>query len=209
VITIGLNKQLDNRVFKDFWDFSVAGADFGAGIKRDHPGIKMENHEEYIEKYYRDHAEILEKNRGELTVALDQAQDKFSKEMGKLFGLDFNQDNYQGYLSIFDCNPRFIETNSFQVFYQRDLEGKLEVVFHESLHFMFFKYCDLKFKKETGNLAKDFGPLWELSEIFNVIVLKEKLFYPQLTEKLTTYQEVWTKTGGDVPTFLAEALKDL
>jgi hypothetical protein len=48
---------------------------------------------------------------------------------------------------------------------------KLEVVFHELLHFIFFDYCDSFLKEETKDLDKNKGVLWELSEIFNVIVL--------------------------------------
>jgi len=68
----------------------------------------------------------------------------------------------------------------------------LEVVLHESLHFAFFEYCDNKLSETTSKYNKNNGPLWELSEIFNVIVLnmpeyrkilkrEEFLFYPDLT----------------------------
>ncbi|HBD92850.1 MAG TPA: hypothetical protein DC057_01610 [Spirochaetia bacterium] len=205
MIQILLNKELDYEVYVDFHNHSQAGADFGAKIKQDHPNINLENYKKYIDDFYVVHeAEILEKQE-EINKALLEKQDKFFVALKEIFGTDFSNENYQGYLSIFNCNPRYLETKTFQIYYKRELIDMLEVAFHESTHFAFFEYLDKNFSERIKNLDKNKGILWELSEIFNVIVLnlpvfkeiigkEEKLFYPGLENKLNKAKEIWNSS---------------
>ena len=54
---IELNKQLDKEVYLDFCDTVVAGVDFGANIRRNHPNITKENYVKYIDDFYTSHKE--------------------------------------------------------------------------------------------------------------------------------------------------------
>jgi hypothetical protein len=47
---INLNKELDYEIYKDFYNFSVAGADFGKEIKDEHPSITIENYKKYLDE---------------------------------------------------------------------------------------------------------------------------------------------------------------
>ena len=165
---------------------------------------------------YKNHNEnlaILEKGRDDFSVALSKKQEILFDALKSIFKTDFSANLYKGYISIFDCNPRFVETKDFQVFYKRSIENKLAVVFHEILHFAFFDYCDTNFSEKVKNLDKNSGKFWELSEIFNIIVLntepfinitnqEEKLFYPQLAEKLEQAKIVLDRVNGDVKEFI-------
>ena len=53
MITIGIDQNLDKEVYFDFADFAVAGMDFGARIRRDHPTVTRENYEQYITDFYK------------------------------------------------------------------------------------------------------------------------------------------------------------
>lgn len=218
MIKIFLNKELDYRTYENFCDFTVAGADFSAKIKKDHPEINLENHREYIDSFYSKNQKVLEKSCEEINELILQKETGFFQAVYKLFETDYSKTDYKGYLSIFDCNPRFIEDKTFQIFYRKNLSDKLEVIFHEILHFIFFDYCDKNFSAETKNLDKNSSKLWELSEIFNVIVLnlpefqnilrkEEKLFYPNLSEKLEASKKIWTENNGNVFTFIKKYLK--
>lgn len=176
MISIELNKKLDYEVYKNFCSFSVAGADFAALIKKDHPSILLENAEQYIYNFYNENTTVLEQSCDDLIDALRGKQKEFFDALKVLFKIDFASNNYKGYISIFNCNPRFVETNEFQVFYKRNTIEKLAVVFHEILHFAFFEYCNANFAEKTHGLDKNSGKLWELSEIFNVIVLNTPQF---------------------------------
>ena len=149
-----------------------------------------------------------------------EKQDLFFDAVENLFKKDFRDIKASGFLSIFDCNPRYLEEKSFQMFYKRNDMDKLEVVFHELLHFIFFDYCDSFLKEETKDLDKNKGVLWELSEIFNVIVLnlpqfreilqgEECLFYSDLKEKLKIANSLWLDSRGDIKNFITSYLKKL
>lgn len=84
----------------------------------------------------------------------------------------------------------------------------------------FFDYCDSFLKEETKDLDKNKGVLWELSEIFNVIVLnlpqfreilqgEECLFYSDLKEKLKIANSLWLDSRGDIKNFITSYLKKL
>ena len=209
MISIELNKKLDHEVYKDFCNLKIAGADFSALIKKEHPDISLENSEQYIDNFYKTNAVVLQKSCDDLLGAINLKQDIFFGALENLFKTDFRQTSFKGYLSIFDCNPRFVESNEFQVFYKRSLNSKLAVIFHEVLHFAFFAYCEANFAEKMKGLDKNSGKLWELSEIFNVIVLntkefskitcrEEKLFYPQLQDKLDEARMIWAKSNGQL-----------
>ncbi len=216
MIKISINKKLDYDVYDDFKDFSVEGADFGTKIKRDYPNITANNFKDYIDLFYEDNAEIFQKCCDDMNAELLSKQIFFFDTVGKVFGFDASNENFHGYVSMFDCNPRFIDSKEFQIFYGKEIEDKTEVVFHEILHFIFFDYCSRNLSQETGSLEKNSGKLWELSEIFNVIVLnmpefrdllgrEEKLFYPELKTKLAAVKNVWNK-GYNLKEFILQSL---
>ena len=219
MIKISLNRQLDYETYDNFKNFSVAGADFGATIKRDHPAITKDNFKDYIDKFYKDNAEVLKKACDEINTAIISKQRIFFESVEKIFDIDASGENFRGYISIFNCNPRFVESKEFQIFYKKEIGEKIEVVFHEILHFIFFDYCSKKISQEIKNLDRNSGKLWELSEIVNVIILnlqefrtligrEEKLFYPNLKEKLTIIQDIWNK-NHDMKKFIEQSLKNL
>lgn len=220
MIKISLNKELDYEVYADFNNLSVAGADFGGKIKKDHPGISLENYRKYIDDFYFDNqAEISEKLELVNNLIVEK-QNKFYPALDDIFHTDFSADSYQGYLSIFDCNPRWPETKTFQIFCKKDPPHMLEVTCHESLHFAFFDYLGKNFAAQTEGLGKNSGILWELSEILNVIILNlppfkdilgmdELLFYPELKEKLAAALKIWNSCSGDINEFISRYLREM
>jgi len=220
MITISLDKKLDEKVFCDFHEFSIAGVDFGEKIKQDHPNITKDNYLTYIDNFYKENSLEMQNSLIKINKILLEKQDLFFDAVENLFKKDFRDIKASGFLSIFDCNPRYLEEKSFQMFYKRNDMDKLEVVFHELLHFIFFDYCDSFLKEETKDLDKNKGVLWELSEVFNVIVLnlpqfreilqgEECLFYSDLKEKLKIANSLWLDSRGDIKKFITSYLKKL
>lgn len=217
MISIQLNKKLDKEIYLDFCDLKFAGANFGERIKKDHPNLNKNNYSEYIDSYYKENKEQLESAVNELQKEIANIEPNIFQSLKNIFGVDFSDEKYVGYLSIFDINPRFLDTKTFQVYCQRDLLGKIEVVIHEITHFAFFAYCNKFLPEITGKLDKNSGPLWELSEIFNIIILnqpdfieitkrEELLFYPELKDKLTQIEKVWRDTGVELNDFITKSL---
>ena len=82
----------------------------------------------------------------------------------------FPEGKYIAYASIINCNPRFLDSKTFQFFYKKPVTDAIHTIAHELLHFIFFDFVKKKLRKEIRQLSED--QLWDLSEIFNVVVLE-------------------------------------
>lgn len=219
MIRIELDQRADLETYGDFSNLTVGGADFGKRIRATHPAITAENFQEYIRAYYQDNEGLLARGVRELQDAVDATSQGFFAAAREFFNEDYSQNAYVGALSIFDCNPRFVETQSFQVFFQRDLSGKVGVAYHEILHFVFFDYCERHCADAVRGRSSNGGSYWELSEILNVILLNqpafqaivgrpEKLFYPALAEIFPEIEKIWNDRS-DMESFVEESLRVL
>ena len=209
---IELNKKLDKEVYMDFCDAFVGGADFGKKIQDEYPKITKDNHAEYIDDFYSSNISVLKGIIKDTEKCFDEIKDPLFNELQKCFGKDHSKENYTCYLSIFDCNPRYLENKSFQVYYRRSHDMRKEVIAHELTHFAFYDFCH--------NLGiKEDNVLWELSELFNVIFLnlptiqkavgaEELLFYPGLKDKMEGIKEIWSKQV-DIEKFIKTSLRYL
>ncbi|OGF85684.1 hypothetical protein A2Z63_00070 [Candidatus Giovannonibacteria bacterium RIFCSPLOWO2_02_44_8] len=202
MIKIALNIKLDYQIYAEFRDFSVLGVDFGLQIKKNHPDINLKNYKKYIDEFYKENGAAIEISTSELSGTINQKSDLYFTAIKKYFGVDYSKENYKGYISIFDCNPRFVDDKSFQVFYEKSGLDKLRVCFHEITHFTFFDYFEKLLPAKYESLDRNSGVLWELSEIINVILLnepefrsilqkEEKLFYPSLENKFKEIKTIW------------------
>ena len=191
------NKQLDKEIYLGFREAVVGGVNFGEKIKKDHPLITKENHSENIDNFYQENQNELEAVKKDTEKCFADIEKPLFTELQKYFSRDFSQENYTCFLSIFDCNPRFLENKTFQVYYKRSHDLRKEVITHELTHFAFYDFCH-------GFGINDSQALWELSEIFNILFLnlpplraaigaEEQLFYPELKEKMVMIQTIWSK----------------
>lgn len=204
-----LNKQLDKEVYTAFYEAVVGGVDFGKKIRDDHPDITKENYSGYIDDFYAKHNSELENTLNDTKKCFDEIKNVLFLELQKYFGQDLSKEKYTCYLSIFNCNPRYLESKSFQVYYKRSYDMRKEVIAHELTHFAFYDFCH-------GLGIKDSKDLWELSEIFNVIFLnlppirnsigtEELLFYPGLKNKLEAIKLIWAEQS-DAKKFIETSL---
>ena len=217
MIEITLDKNLDKKTFLKFFELKAGGVDFGEKITKNHPAISKDNYQEYIDYYYDKNKEELTKSLLEINNLAQQKQADFFNAIKDIFKQDFSSKEYCGTLSIFDCNPRYLDKNIFQVYYKRSNQDKLGVVFHEVLHFIFFDYCRAHFESIVNGMDQNQGKYWDLSEIFNVIVLnqppfqkilkkRENIFYPKHKEIYSTIEKIWRKSNRDMKRFISESL---
>lgn len=218
MIQIKIDQTLDVQTYQGFSSLIIGGVNFGEKIRSKHPDISSLNYHEYIQKYYQENEKQLLACSKELQNEVDGKAHDFFLAIESIFKIDFSLVEYSGVISIFDCNPRFVEEHLFQVYFDRDLIGKVGVVYHEVLHFIFFDYC----KKYCADLIdgrdENRGAYWELSEIFNVIILNqidfqkilgrpEKMFYPELVAILLEVEQIWTETAGNLRDFIEQSLR--
>ena len=177
-----LNKKLDERMAEEFLNMHGGGIDFGKGIIKIHPQLKsvrslkdITQREKairiYLDRYYRIHKALMHRKIELLRLAWCKREKEFVAITENFFGgFRFPKGKYIAYVSIINCNPRFLESKTFQFFYKKPLADTTYTIAHELLHFIFFDFVETKLKKEIKRLSGD--QLWDLSEIFNVVVLK-------------------------------------
>ncbi len=136
-----LNKKLDKEIYLGFREAIVGGVNFGEKIKKGHPLITKGNHIEYIDNFYKEKQNELETVRKETEKCFGDIENPLFTELQKYFSFDFSKNDYICYLSIFDCNPRFLENKTFQVYYKRSYDLRKEVIAHELTHFAFYDFC--------------------------------------------------------------------
>jgi len=220
MIKIILNKQLEEEVYLDFFDYKIGGIDFGGLILKDHPDLNKNNYKEYIDTFYVKNEKELEKQLFELNKSLDNTQNIFFDVLRSIFKKDYSEREYNGALSIFDCNPRYLDKKFFQIYYKRGPLNKRKVAYHEVLHFIFFDYCDEYLPHLTAGLDKNSGSYWALSEIFNVIILNkpelqiflkdpEGMFYPELKDDCVSIEKIWRRVDENIENFIEASLEFL
>ncbi len=213
-----LNKKLDKQMAVVFLDVKRGGIDFSNGIFNVHPEIaylkkilKRNKREEiinkYFDKFYKSHEDYLKKKALEFFKEWNKVETAFIAITDRLFNsYHFPKGQYIGYLSIVDCNPRFLRSKTFQIFYAHP-RGVKYVTAHELLHFIFYDYAIKKYPEIFKKLDTGSGIFWDLAEIFNVIVLslpkfkklhkQEKVFcYPEHKKYLPELKKLWQRTSN-------------
>lgn len=180
-ITFGLNKELDKEMAFEFLDNEAGGVDFSQGITTPHPelkNVKKGNEQErkeiisdYFDKYYKKHGDELLNRVEQFRKEWEPVENKFIEQINKIFkNPEAPEGKYIGYLSIINCNPRFLDSKTFQIFY-RHRAGSNYVTSHEVLHFFFYDYADRNHSNIFAELKPNDGIYWGLAELFNDVIL--------------------------------------
>jgi len=166
------------------------------------PEAKKAFNDEYVDDYYITYRKELENAKDKMASDWLIISRRFFELTDKLFGIPWPEGKYVCYLSIFNCNPRFIETKEFQVFYKHPATTNY-VCAHEMLHFIFYSYVEKNFSREYGKLGEKV--IWKLSEIFDDVVLrlpefvaitgqKDPAFYSETRQELDNAIKLWGET---------------
>ena len=216
-VTFQLNQDIDAHVGLDFLE-KQNGIDFS-----EHPllreTLKVEGKarkkivDDYVHRYYQDHKVELKNSLTSLQTEWEKVEPEFFDITNKLFnGYQWPSGDYKGFPSIFNCNPRWLETKSFQV-YRNNVVGTSYSVAHEMLHFIFYDYLeknDPDYIEQIGN-----EKLWSLSEVFDKLAFEQPEYkkfkpkvpssYPQLQSTVTTLREKLIGKPFNIQSFLTEA----
>ena len=219
-----LNKSLDKEVCFNFLEHKKAGADFGAAIIRLYPqlvkakGLPPKQKQllvnKYIDKYYQAQKERLNLACKEAEKQWQKIEKQFYLATDKIFSHPWPKGKYIAYLSIFNCNPRFLETKTFQLFW-RDSRGYPAIIAHEMVHFLFYDYLEKHFP-QAENISAD--KIWSLSEVINFFILDSSPFHHLIGQKESLYPDLDTQAHKLLPVwkksknfrnFLSSSLKFL
>lgn len=230
-IKFELNKELDKQMALVFLSriAKVGGVDFSQGVTNPHPALKeVKTKEEsdrkelinkYFDKYYEKHEDELKSDIIEFKNNWSRVELKFIKQINKIFkNPDLPKGKYIGYLSIINCNPRFLDSKTFQIF-NKHLAGSNLVVAHEVLHFFFYDYANNKYPEVFKDLDTNKGIYWMLAELFNDVILslpefveihgnKEVQSYPKHQEYSKYMKKLWND-NPDIDNWLIEGFEYL
>lgn len=203
-----LNKELDKEMMREFFDMKAGGIDFSQGIYAMHPALHGKKNERdiwrYCDEYYKENYTLLQRKRNSFQKEWDTFGPPILQAMQNVFyGMDYPKGKYKGYLSIIDCNPRFVWNKTFQVFFNHPLEVRFTTA-HEILHFLFFAYMEEHHPDIYYEGNPEEGYLWDMSEIFNSVVLSRKefvklhdidrmIYYPNHEKGIRENLEKWNK----------------
>jgi hypothetical protein len=191
-----LNKKLDERMANEFLNVHGGGINFGEGIVRIHPQLKSvisskditqrkKSIRLYFDNYYQIHRTAMLHKLKRVRDAWRKQEQEYIATTGNLFGgFQFPEGKYIAYASIINCNPRFLDSKTFQFFYKKSVADAIYTIAHELLHFIFFDFVKKKLRKEIKHLSED--QLWDLSEVFNVVVLKSPRYHHIINQKFVT-----------------------
>lgn len=181
MVKFQLNKQLDKDMASQFLGTVFGGVDFGRSVWEYHPQLQTLTGkdevaiDEYFDKFYSENQDVLEESSREFQEQWNEVEETFIQETENLFnGYKFPTGKYIGYVSSFNCNPRFLEDKTFQLFYKAD--PSVGITSHEIMHFVFYSYTSQNFENKVKNLDTNKGLWWDTAEIFNNVILSSDRF---------------------------------
>lgn len=208
-----LNKALDKRMANIFLDTNIDDFNLSRCVTNPHPTLawllrndsRTRRHvsvKKYVDHFYQEHGRELENALITFTQDWRKAQGRFFDLVKEIFhNHPIPPGKYVGYLSVFDCNPRFLHNKTFQIFYHHRA-GSVYVTAHELLHFIFYDYARQKFPELFRQVNMEKGIFWDIAEIFNSVVMHTKPFieihevrkvitYPQHQIYLSRFRAFW------------------
>jgi len=189
-----LNIELDKR--------TCTSSVFHTSVIKLHPALAKDESLEYVDDYYKTHEKELKNAVEKMKTDWLTIERKFFEIVSKLVNHPWPKGKYVCYLSIFNCNPRFIETKEFQAYFKHP-ETTNHVCAHELLHFIFYDYFEKNFSEDYKKLDSKY--IWRLSEIVNDVLLRLPEFvaitgrkapavYAETTQELASAIKLWSET---------------
>lgn len=186
-----LNKELDKRVVEEFLNVRADGVDFSRSILKTHPQLKSAKLNvwqrkkiigTYFDTYYRNHKKAMRRKMNQVRHKWSKYERDYVDVTENVFGgFHFPPGKYIAYVSAVNCNPRFLDSKTFQFFYKKPIADAIHTIAHELLHFIFFDFV----KHELKNITKSLSPdaLWKVSEIFNITILRLPQYRPFINQR--------------------------
>ncbi|MDO8498556.1 MAG: hypothetical protein Q7S44_02115 [bacterium] len=235
-LKFALNKELDIwKVVEFFPDVNGSGGSNAQKmILEAHPALKdlkllpeeerNNRLKQYIENFYEEHDGYLEGQIDLLNQKWEKVLSLFYTRADKVFkGLKWPEGQYIAFITISPPCPRFVDNKTFQITMNPEWEW-IPIIAHEMLHFLFFEYVRKRYLPELGNTLEDkmneklvgkfIIPLWELSEVFNIVVLNSKDFPKEMGGKSRLYhgldsytkivKSIWKEVDGDIDLFFSK-----
>jgi hypothetical protein len=198
-IDIPLSKEIDwihGFLFQNKWGW-------GKYIIKKHPKIKgvfflkteveqVKFLKEYIVEFRKENRELIKKNKTKYQKEWQKIEKDFFIILSEIIQIDWpkNKKTIRAMISVNPICPRFLNDWSFSIFYNyKKMTHTMEVIMHESCHFLYFKKWKEIFPKAKEKTFDYPYIEWHLSEIIAPIILNNKRVQKYLKHKATFYEE--------------------
>lgn len=226
-VSFHINKSFDKFIAGQFLNEKGGGIDFGKNIVRMHPSLRTARTNpklrkdiisKYFYEYYISHKKEIIGRVKVIKSGWRRVEQEYIEITEKIFGgYHFPRGMYTAYASIINCNPRFLDSKTFQFFYKKEKGDAIYTIAHELLHFIFFDFVEKKMKNEIRKLSEN--KLWDLSEIFNVVVLRSAAYkkiinrkyvrlYPNHKKYIQAFERSY-RDSKDIESFIRDGIKIL
>jgi len=172
---------------------------------------------DYVDEFYKSHRKKLETFAKLSKSRWDKISPSFFRTTSKIFkNHPWPKGKYIGYISIFNCNPRFLKDKTFQVYFKHKA-GSNFVTAHELLHFIFYDYAIRKHADLFRGKNTESGVFWDVAETFNSVILhlpefvrilgvKKQIIYPEHKIYISRLNRLW-KEKPEIDSFIIGAYK--
>jgi hypothetical protein len=186
-------KMLYHFLFEDKWGWNER-------IIKIHPKIKdvylLKNKKDritflkkYIVDFNKSHKTMIESKKKKYQKSWRRIEKDYFQTISQILNTDWptNRKHIYAMLSINPICPRFLNTWSFDLFY--NYKTGIEVIMHESCHFLYFKKWHELYPKAEKKTFNDPYIEWHLSEVVTPIILNDKRIQRLLKKKAGFYKE--------------------
>lgn len=227
-----IDPQRDKEVFKGFLkssEFFDNAIYLEKGFFKPYPKLKeiIESAEgkEFAERRVFNFVKNIYKEEKEMGSRVDKVKKEWLKNEEEFFEKTANifkdhpwpEGKYFAYATVWSIYPRYLKPKEFTFPYSTTDNDALRVIMHEMLHFIFYDYAIKKHPEKFKDLDTNRGLFWDLSEIFNAVILytptfielhgKKKLssdsIDPEHEKHLEYFKDLWNKEK-DIGTWLTK-----
>ena len=197
-----IDKKKELETFLNFYNWSKyqkSDRDLNWAIYKPHPKLRKIRKEklpkqktvirEYIDSFYKRNFAQIKNGVLKTEKQWKNTEKRFFISVDGIFkNYPWPKGKYIAYTTIWGMFPRYLNDKTFLFPYSHNKKNYiLIVIVHEMLHFMFYDYVYKKSPKFKDH-KYDFI-LWNISEIFNVIIQNSPQWFKMFGQKTIGYPE--------------------
>jgi hypothetical protein len=107
--------------------------------------------------------------------------------ISEIIGTEWFERDIGCHVSIIEMNPRFLEYVEFMLYYDYPMDKTIEGIYHEIIHFIYFKKFEELFPNVDKKKYNVPYPEWLLSEVIAPILLNDPRLKDHVKTKQTGY----------------------
>lgn len=149
---------------------------------------------QYFIKFEQDHSQLLAEKITKYNIRWQECRPQIVEALQEAFEIDVTHlfNDMKGYVTFNSVSPRYLENNSFDIFYLNSEHGAIGLSIHEIIHFVWFYVWQQHFHDSVEEYEKPHMK-WILSEMVVDTFMRD--------ERLASINPYHTHGGSAYPYF--------